>query len=481
MAVKIYISGNALIVEDESSGDILKDDLKDRVYYDSKLLKDNSVIQLVVYDSIKNVYTSWFSSNLSDAKNSSGDVFTKSTFRTFCNYNLGTLQQLSSISSSKFILVNSVTDLPIPSSGVITLLSGTSYYFTTQVDLLGDKLGTNGVVSILSSSPEIGIITSTGLSSAEYLLTSVYTVALNNIGLDNVKCLNLDASTQPNQTVDWFGVNFYDCTTEIGLIKSYGNVIMNTIGFLNSGNLTLDGTIGTVGIVNTLFENAPALTSIIVPATATITRRIRVSNSSFVSLSGERALDVSTSATIDNEGYILDTVNFSGGGTYLAGVQDTDNKARFFECRGINNTASVGHYYMQGNVTSTVISTSGTFVKIAGSTSSGALVEQFDVTTTSNRAVYTGGLTQFFEVKHIASTLSGNNKLIQLRNSKNGVTSVQSQAESTTSGNNKAENIVSQDIVQLSTNDYIEAFVTNASDTTNITATNLTTIIKRLT
>ena len=407
-----------------------------------------------------------------DLQTKSSEIFTDAK-KTYC---LG----VDGNSASNLIIVDRKESFPTAISGVITLLDGYSYLLAKDIDLTGDRIETNGIVSIWASSPEVGKLKSTGLSSSSYLITSEYTLSLNNVGLDHVKCISLDATANANQAIDWYGVNFYDCTTDIGTIKNYDNVILNTMGFLNSGGLTFDGTIGTIGISDTIFENSTALTSIILPSTLTVTRRFRVNNSSFVSLSGETALNVSTSATIPDEGYILNNVNFGGGGTYLTGVQSTDNKARFEGCRGVSNSGNIGQYYMQGNSTSTTISTSGTFVKIAGTTSAGSYVEKFDVTTTSNKGVYSGSLTGFYKVEIVAGCTSGNNKELELAIYKNGVITTPSRSKGTTTGSGKAENIVSHDILELSTTDYVEAFITNNTGTTNITVEDLNVTIVRL-
>jgi len=382
--------------------------------------------------------------------------------------------------SSKFRLIDRKEALPTAISNVITLLDGYTYYFTTDIDLTGDRLDTNGVVSIIASSPEVGSILSTGLAASTALLTSEHTIAINNIGLNHTTAIDLDATANANQAIDWFGVNFVNCTTAIGTIKNYGNAIFNTIGFLNSGGLTFDGSLDTIAFTGTIFQNATALTSIILPSTLTVTRRFRIDNSSFISLSGETALNVSLTATIPNEGYILTNVNFAGGGTYLTGVQSTDNKARFSGCRGINNSSNIAQYYMQGNATSTTIASSGTFVKIAGTTTTGSYVEKFDVTTTDNKAIYTGSLTGFYKVHVISACTSGNNKELEVAIYKNGAILTPSRSKGTTSGTGKAENLACQDIVELETDDYIEIYITNNTGTTNITVEDLNVTIIRL-
>lgn len=101
-------------------------------------------------------------------------------------------------------------------------------------------------------------------------------------------------------------------------------------------------------------------------------------------------MNVSTSATISNEGYILDTINFAGGGTYITGVQFDDNKSLFVNCKPISNSGNIAQYYMTANATTTTVGAIDTFYKVAGTTSSGTYVEKF--TLTNNRATYSGSL-----------------------------------------------------------------------------------------
>jgi len=407
-----------------------------------------------------------------DGMSKSSEVFAPSK-KTYC-------LNIDGVSTSNLKIIDRKESLPDAVSGVITLETPYNYYFTKEIDLLGDRLDTDGIVSILGGTPEISKITSTGLSAGTALLTSTYTIALNSIAINHATALNLDATTHSGSVIDWFGVNFEDSTTAIGTIKNYDNTIFNTIGFLNSGGLTFDGTIGTIAFTDTIFQNATGLTSIILPSTLTVSSRFRIDNCSFISLAGETSLNVSTSATISNEAYILDNVTFTGGGTYLTGVQSTDNKARFEGCRGVDNSGNIGQYYMQGNSTATTVSVSGTFYKVAGTTSSGAYVEKFDVTTTDNKAVYNGSLTGFYKVTVVASMVSGNNKVLALSIGKNGTNTTSSVTKSTSNGNNRSEAIMAQDVVQLSSTDYVEVFVANTSDTTNITVEDLNVIIERL-
>ena len=73
------------------------------------------------------------------------------------------------------------------------------------------------------------------------------------------------------------------------------------------------------------------------------------------------------------ESYILDTINFSGGGSYLSGVMVNDNKTNFLNCKGIQNSAEISQYFMHANTTTTVVTSIGVAYKVLGTTTSSAI------------------------------------------------------------------------------------------------------------
>ena len=375
------------------------------------------------------------------------------------------------------VFVDSKNSLPSASSGIITLTDNTTYYFTKTVDLTGDRLVCGQNTVLLGGSSENCRIKSTGLTGTA-LITSNWSLPIRFITIEADIALNLDASANANQALDWFGVNFTDCGS-VGTIKTYTNFIMGDSAFLNSGDLTFDGSFGTIAFGNCLFEGRSAQTSIILPATLTITRRFRIIYSSFIILSGETGVNLSVSATVPNEGYIFDTVNFAGGGTYTAGITTSDNKSRISECRGVDNSGNIGQYFMTGNASSTVVS-GGAYTKVLGTTSAGSFVEKFDVTTTSNKAIYKGSLQGFYKITATSTLVSSNNKVIALRVAKNGTTSASSRSASTTNSSGRAESVTCQDVTSLSTDDYIEIFVANETDNTAVRVADLNVTIERL-
>jgi len=213
-------------------------------------------------------------------------------------------------------------------------------------------------------------------------------------------------------------------------------------------------------------------------STCTITRRFRLIYSSMVVFGSTVGINVDASATIPTEGYILDTINFSAGGTYLTGVSYTDNKTRFVNSKGIENTAEIGNYYMTANATATTIGAVDTPVKILGTTTANTINQKF--THTDNRLTYSGALIRDFQVTATASLTSGNNNVIGLYVAKNGVVIASSEMYSTTSSGGRAESITCQTILELNEDDYVEMYVENTTSVTNITVEYLNVICKSL-
>jgi len=389
------------------------------------------------------------------------------------------------LESTKIEFIDKVEDFPTAVSGVITLLDNQTYFVTTTVDLLGARIVCGQNTTIIGGSSENCFLKSTGLSAATALITSQYSLPMRNISITHGTALDLNGAGTPTAAIDWFGVNFTDCNSSgggsgVGTIQNYSNFIMSDCALLNSSGMTFNGTIGTVGFTQCLFSGVAAQTTLNFPSTLTITRRIRVTYSSFVSISAGTAINVSTSAVVPVEGYILDTVNFSGGATYTAGVQFNDNKALFTNCKGIGNSAEIGQCYYTNNTTQNGIATTGVFEKIVGTTTASSVNQKFNHT--NNRLTYTGGITRSFRVTASCSaqSIQTNVTIILVRAAKNGETIAESESQASTSATGRNQNFYSQAIVELTTNDFLELFIANATNANNLLVTELNMIVEAL-
>jgi len=273
------------------------------------------------------------------------------------------------IASGDIVFVNDKTDLPTAVSNVITLGDNVTYYFTTTVDLTGDRLVGGENTVILGSSSENSRIKSTGLGVGVPLFYTEWTTPIRHVTFQDVDtALHIVGTVNPPVALDWTGVNYLN-VPNIGLIDTCDNWIYSKGAILNSQNLQFSGTVGTVGVDNSIFVGTGSSGNILdILSTCTITRRFRLIYSSMVVFGSTVGINVDASATIPTEGYILDTINFSGGGTYLSGVTDDSNTTLFINCVGITNTSVNGQLYMQDNLTRTEITDTTSFTKILGTT-----------------------------------------------------------------------------------------------------------------
>lgn len=377
--------------------------------------------------------------------------------------------------TNNFKFITTKYDFPTASEGVITLLDNLTYFITADIDLTGDRLVSGSDTTILGGSSENSTLTSTGLGVGVPLLTIEYTTPIRNISFVDVDTAFSSNGNTRLIALDWSGVNFVN-VPNIGTINTSDNFTFTSGAFLNSGGMSFTGTIGTVAFNQCFFNPDTAKTVFDLQAGLSITRRFRIIYSSFHVLAGETGININGSATIPVEGFILDTCNFSGGGTYLNGINSQSNNSLLNNNIGINNSSETSEYFMVGNTTATVVAVQGDLYKVLGTTTSGNFVSKF--TNTNNRATYTGAITKTFYIGATMSLTSGNNNQIGVYIAKNGSVITSSEIYMTTNASGRAESGAVQCTTSLATNDYIEIFVENDSGTTDITVTEINVIIR---
>jgi hypothetical protein len=374
--------------------------------------------------------------------------------------------------------IRSKSDLPTPIAGVITLSAG-NYIFTGDIDLTGDRLVCSGIVALFGVSSETSYIRSTGLTGANPLIYSEYSLPMQNISLTADYAMHVNGDGIRNVAIDWLAVNFVDCA-RVGIVDNVTNFVYKFSAFLNSSDLEFTGTIGTIAIESSLLNGQTANTILKLPATLTVTRRFRIIYSSIITLAGETSINVDVGATIPTEGYILDTVSFSGGGTYLAGITSTSNKARFGNNTGITNTVVNGQMYMQNNGTATTISNTTDFFKVAGTTTASA--DNHKYAHANNRLTNEAIVSRKFLVQASLSFSAGANNVCEFGFYDSELSAVRtpSRTKSTANSAGRAENVSFMCVVEHQLNDYIEIHAKNTSASTNITVTDMNVLITEI-
>jgi hypothetical protein len=380
------------------------------------------------------------------------------------------------VTTTAWVVVQTKSDLPAPIAGVITLVSGVAYWFLGVIDLLGDRIvcGTSNV--LMGQAAGTTVLMSTGLVGT--LLTSTASLSIANITINVPTGTAFNFNDGAAGTLRFDGVTVANAAT-LGTMANYGNIVITECIFSECANLTIDGTIASFVSETCLWDGRAGQTTIIVPATAVITRRFRMLYTAFTVNPGETGINFNAAATVPDESYILDNVAFTGGGTYLAGLDYTSNKSAFFRNNGITNSSAICQFYMTANATATVIAVAGTFVKVAGTTTAGTLNQKF-TTATTQRATYAGAVTESFRIVTFATMTSGNNQTLRMQIAKNGVVQVDSTARFKTTGSGDASSIGTQAFVTLAPGDYVELWATNDTAANNITVTDMNFTVTRI-
>jgi hypothetical protein len=382
--------------------------------------------------------------------------------------------------TENIVVVNGKSDFPTAESGLITLLPETTYLITTDIDLTGDRIVAGGICNLLGTSSEVAYLTSTGLGEGVPLLTSEYTIVLEKLSFRDVDtAISIDGNTRL-VALDWKAINFLN-VPNVGTINACDNFIFDTGAFLGSQGLKFTGTIGTIALNNSLFRGIGSAGNIIeLDADCIITRRFRIIYSSIIAFGSTVGIHVNASATIPTEAYILDTVNFAGGSTYLSGVVENSNKALFINCVGITNTAVNGQLYMQGNSTATVISTTNTFVKVAGTTIPSDENSKFSHA--NNRLTCDATISRKYLIQANLTFIAGATNVCEFGfyDSQLEGIRVPSRTKSTANTGGRAENVNFFCVVEMSKDDFIEVHGANTSATNNITVEQLNFIITEI-
>lgn len=374
------------------------------------------------------------------------------------------------------IFINEKDDFPAPVGGVITLLADKIYYLTTDIDLTGDRLVVSSNTAIIGGSFNVSKIRSTGLAAGSALISGSGGLTMRDVELEHDLLFDLDGAGN-SESLNWINVNLVN-SPNLGTLANFSNFIGLNVGIINSENLTFDGVFNTIGFSDTLFVATDGGIVLNFPSTLTISRRMRITYSSFVIPNGGTGINFDDSVSIPNDNYILDTVNFSGSGTYTTGVSFDDNRANWHRCVGITNSNTIGIAYAKNQDTETIISTVNTPVKATITTTPAVQNQRF--THENNRLTYVGTITQPFEMTAVMSFISSNNRKIGALFAKNGTVIPESEFYAFTDGGGRSVNDSLHWVEVLEEGDYIELWIENESNTNNVTLTDLMMVIKPL-
>lgn len=388
----------------------------------------------------------------------------------------GTKWQAINTSSSRtnYVLVKSAADFPTAVAGVITLDPNILYEINGSISI-SNKINLNNSM-IIGEDWKNDKLIYTGTAE---LFTGAEGGKINSITLTAAsagsKLFNLDGGGGEKDII------IYECfiigCNDIGIIKNYDGMVtfQTMIMAYNTNGITLEN-IDDFYEINTFWESNNSNTfEKLVGAFSEIAmtggdRGCSSANSAIV-------LDV-TGITSITKGACLKAVLFTGDGTY---VQGSFSSKWDIESYGLNtekDDIASGNLYISSTA-NTVIASANTPVKILGTTTS---VNLFRFTSpTNNRLTYTGVKTRrSMVICSLTSTFLGSsgNKYFSFYIAKNGVVLPESKQKVKLLSNTDQGPISISCLVSLAPNDYIEVWVANNTDGTDMLIQTLNMSIK---
>lgn len=370
----------------------------------------------------------------------------------------------NSAARSNHVIVKSAADFPAAVSGVRTLTAGTTYEINGTI-VMTDKINLNGcyVIGQDANNDKLVYVPGSGelFTGNKGGTIKTLTLVANTTGS---KLFNLDMGATENLLVrDAIIANCKD----VGLVKGGYICFFSVINYSgNTGGITYQN-ITNLFLDNTAWFPTNANTFEKFVGTFDVIEKLGGFSQPQSGTSGV-ALDI-TGITAINEAGNLKNCAFLGTGTKVNGT--FSNKWEV-EASGIateKDDMATGNIYIS-SATSTVISTVNTPYKAAGTTTA---VNLFRVTApANNRLTYTGTKTRRFQViASLAASFSSSvsNRYFSFYIAKNGTILPESKQKVKLINNTDQTSITLSCSVSTAPNDYIEVWVENNSDGTDIT------------
>lgn len=287
-----------------------------------------------------------------------------------------------------------------------------------------------------------------------------------------------------NNSYDWEGVNFVNCTKSIEVLQA-NNVVLNECGFIVSGGVILNGSVLALVIKTTIFfgNTTPNEKLVNITNNAIILNRISIEQAPI--LCGEAtqtAVFVDAAASFpsilsaSNYPFDLTKVRFSNEGTPLVGRIAGDGFTRVENCPPLLDSKVNAEITMFNNATPTPIAVLGDYYSIEGTFIESSTTQEFLIT--GSVAIFNGRSEKNIAIEVIASATASNNNVLgtAIRYTPFGGTSqLINPTKSTANGAGRAENLGTLTNLNLKNGDSIEPVVTNF-DTNTVTVEGCITI-----
>lgn len=266
--------------------------------------------------------------------------------------------------TTKTIPVSSLSDLPDPVGGAITLAANTDYLFLQDITT-GNRFIVNNNVVIRAADSSIIMLDYTGSDTMFTATDANMKIAKIRIDCPNAKLFEMNG-TVPGAVFQMDDMTVTSCNI-IGELNSVTAIQIGNTAFddVKTNGITFTGDTPVFIMERNLFNQNGGITLDLGVATFSGITAVTL----FVTLAaGTTFLSGLTGSANINTGGLgtLFNTRFSGLGTPLSGVSEDDALWDFFSNDTIPNTRTDALLSMQGNTTNTVIASAGVPVLVAG-------------------------------------------------------------------------------------------------------------------
>lgn len=382
---------------------------------------------------------------------------------------------MSYLNYDNLVVVNDDADLPAPVAGKITLASGYTYVIRGMITV-ADTIVIGSNCAMVGFDRFTDFINYTG-SGDMFAYSGSGSIKFEELGFicTNGRVFNISGNT--NETFVITNCYIASCA-KVGLINDIRTTVFRSFSVVAASDpttpgLQFTGTCTSFNMDNSLWQGFATGTTAI-DFGAVIFDRIQVSTGNRFDIgTGAKGISglINSGNISSGGGGVISNSIFEGAGTYLNNINPNDLRWEVFGNKGISSTSYNGYITLVNNATNTVISAANTPVLLTATTWADQITARFTMLT-SGRLTYIGLDDKVFNINARVSIepVSGTNVTISSYIALNGTPLAYTQASARASNGSPASiTMISE--VELSTNDYIEIFVENNDNSTDLLIT----------
>lgn len=371
------------------------------------------------------------------------------------------------------VLVNTLSDLPAPVTGTITLVANTNYSLGDDVSLGTNELDVSaGNISWTSNNIFGPTLTYTGTGTMFTGVDASFNIYEASLVAATGEVFDFsDIAVPGTNNIQIKDIMVMGCASW-GDFNNLSAVTIQNVNGLGcddgldfAGNAWVNISLSKIGLLSTSASFVGVDLGSAVSPNLEISNMLMSAPGGAVGVSGAGSSGNITTGSI---GTFRDST-FIGGMTELSGISPDDIRWAFDLNSGVSDTMPDAMLSLNSNVTETVISVAGTHVKIAGTWVVERTSHFTGDTTGTITYVAERDLTVPIDITTTISAVSGSNKDIEVCLALNGTVVANSCKANRVGQNDPRSTTVFWQLTLVQT-DFLEVFISNESDTINLIA-----------